>query len=204
MNRKLVVASRNQGKLADFSLLLALLQVELVSVAEFTDEEVAETGVTFVENALLKARQASHVSGLPALADDSGLVVGALAGAPGIYSARYAGEGCSDEANNQKLLADMAAFSGDQRAAHFHCSLVLVLSADDPAPLIAEGRWQGSIASVGLGSGGFGYDPLFVPAAMTRRVAELSAAEKNRYSHRALAMQELLPRLRDLIGRDSC
>ena len=204
MNKKLVLASRNQGKLADFSLLLAALQIDLVSVAEFTDEEVAETGITFIENALLKARQASHVSGLPALADDSGLVVAALAGAPGIYSARYAGEECSDEANNRKLLADMAEFAGDQRTAHFHCSLALVMSAADPAPLIGEGRWQGSIASVALGNGGFGYDPLFIPAAMTRRVAELSAAGKNRCSHRALAMQELLPKLPSLIGRDSC
>lgn len=193
--KKIVLASRNPGKLADFSILLASLQIELASVADFTDEEVAETGGTFIENALLKARHASGVSGLPALADDSGLVVDALGGAPGIYSARYAGDGVDDSDNNQKLLAEMAGFDGDRRAAHFHCSLVLLMSADDPAPLIGEGRWGGMIAHQASGVAGFGYDPLFVPVGETRAVAEFSAVEKNRRSHRGLAWQRLRPLL---------
>ena len=193
--KKLVLASRNQGKLADFALLLATLNIELISVADFTDEEVEETGVTFIENALLKARYASRVSGLPALADDSGLVVAALDGAPGIYSARYAGAGAADNANNLKLLANMTHLTAEQREAHFHCSLVLVMSADDPAPLVGEGRWQGVIAAQETGIRGFGYDPLFIPVDAIQSVAELTAEEKNRRSHRGLAMQGLLPKL---------
>ncbi len=202
MNR-LVLASRNRGKLADFSLLLSSLQVELASVADFTDEEVEETGASFVENALLKARHASQVSGLPALADDSGLVVDALGGAPGIYSARYAGRGATDEANNLKLLADMAELTGGQRAAHFHCTLVVVQSAADPAPIIADGRWEGVIANQASGDGGFGYDPLFIPAGGSASVAELSAQKKNQRSHRGLAMQQLLPQLMRLVAANS-
>lgn len=202
MNR-LVLASRNRGKLADFSLLLSTLQVELASVADFTDEEVEETGASFVENALLKARHASQVSGLPALADDSGLVVDALGGAPGIYSARYAGRGATDEANNRKLLADMAELTGGQRAAHFHCTLVVVQSVADPAPIIADGRWEGVIANQGSGDGGFGYDPLFIPAGGSASVAELSAQEKNQRSHRGLALRQLLPQLRGQVEMNS-
>lgn len=192
---RLVLASRNRGKLADFSLLLAPLRIELASVAEFSDEEVEESGATFVENALLKARHAARVSGLPALADDSGLAVAALGGAPGIFSARYAGVGATDAENNQKLLAAMAGFGDARRAAHFHCSLVLLMSADDPAPLIGEGRWQGAIATEPVGVGGFGYDPLFIPTGSTQSVAELSAEEKNRRSHRGLALRQLMPLL---------
>ena len=192
---RLVLASRNQGKLADFSLLLAPLQIELASVAEFSDEEVEESGTTFVENALLKARHAARVSGLPALADDSGLAVAALGGAPGIFSARYAGSGASDAENNKKLLAEMAGLGDEQRAAHFHCSLVLLRSPDDPAPLIGEGRWQGNIAEQPVGVGGFGYDPLFIPTGSRLSVAQLSAEEKNRRSHRGLALSQLMPLL---------
>jgi len=199
---RLVLASRNRGKLADFSMLLAPLKIELASVADFTDEEVVESATTFVENALLKARQASRISGLPALADDSGLVVNALAGAPGIYSARYAGVDATDADNNRKLLADMDGLVGYHRAAHFHCSLVVVMSAVDPAPLIADGRWEGNIADHVSGGEGFGYDPLFIPAGTDLTVAHLSAQEKNQRSHRALALQRLLPLLRDLIGSD--
>lgn len=202
MNR-LVLASRNPGKLADFSMLLSSLQVELTSVADFSDEDVEETGASFVENALLKARHASRVSGLPALADDSGLVVDALDGAPGIYSARYAGSGATDEANNLKLLADMAGLAGRQRAAHFHCTLVVVKSAADPAPIIADGRWEGVIANQASGDGGFGYDPLFIPAGGSASVAELSAQEKNQRSHRGLALRQLLPQLRGLVETNS-
>lgn len=189
---KLVLASRNRGKLEDFRLLFADLGIELFSVADFSDQDVEETASTFVENALLKARHASALSGLPALADDSGLVVAALKGAPGIHSARYAGSHGDDAANNRKLLAEMEGLAGSNRRAHFHCTLVVVGSDSDPAPVIAEGRWYGVVGEQPVGNGGFGYDPLFVPAGSTRSVAQLSADEKNRLSHRGQAVKQLL------------
>lgn len=192
---RLVLASRNSGKLADFRLLFADLGIELFSVADFSDLDVEETASTFVENALLKARHASTVSGLPALADDSGLVVAALNGAPGIHSARYAGLHGDDRANNRKLLAQMNRLAGAGRRAHFHCTLVVVRSAADPAPLITEGRWYGRVGTETVGDGGFGYDPLFLPDGLTGSVAQLSAEQKNRLSHRGQAVSQLLAML---------
>ena len=198
----MVLASRNSGKLADFSLLFRPLDIELVSVTEFTDDDVEETGLTFVENALLKARHAAAVSGLPALADDSGLAVDYLGGEPGIFSARYAGEPGSDERNNRKLLEKLAGVAVAERGAHFHCSLALLASAEDPAPLIAEGRWHGRIAEQLFGGGGFGYDPLFLPDGLSSSAAQLSSADKNARSHRGLALQQLVPVMADWFGFD--
>ena len=194
------MASRNAGKLADFSLLFGPLDIELVSVTEFTDEDVEETGLTFVENALLKARHAAAVSGLPALADDSGLVVDCLGGEPGIFSARYAGEPGSDARNNQKLLEKLSGVEMADRSAHFHCSLALLASAEDPAPLLAEGRWHGKIAEQLAGQRGFGYDPLFLPEGLTGSAAELSSAQKNSLSHRGLALKQLVPAMSGWFG----
>lgn len=199
-NRRLVLASRNVGKLNDFRLLFAPLNIELVSVTEFTDEDVEESGATFIENALLKARHAAAVSGLPALADDSGLVVDYLGGEPGIFSARYAGEPGSDGRNNQKLLEKLSGVKAADRTAHFHCSLALLASAEDPAPLIAEGRWLGRIAEQLAGGGGFGYDPLFLPKGLTGSAAELSSAQKNSQSHRGQALQQLVPAMANWVG----
>ena len=187
------MASGNPGKLREFDALLAPLGFEVVPQGELGISEAEEPHVTFVENALAKARHASRESGLPALADDSGLCVSALAGAPGVLSARYAGEPKSNARNNERLLADL---SGVQdRRAHYVCVLVYVRHADDPQPLIAEAEWHGEILRVMRGAGGFGYDPLFWLAEHDCSVAELDAAVKNRCSHRGQAMAILAARL---------
>lgn len=197
MIKQLVLASQNQGKIAELSALLAPAQIAVLSLADFTDIEVAETGKTFVENAIIKARFAAKISGLPALADDSGLVVSALGGAPGIYSARYAqrqpDEPKSDHKNNAKLLTEMQGIT--QRQAAFVCVMALCLSDTHPLPIIAQGQWQGEIATAVYGEGGFGYDPLFFVPSHGVTAAELSKAEKNRISHRGLALQSLLSQL---------
>lgn len=198
---EIVVASGNRGKLAELARTLAPLGVTLRPQDELGVPEVEETGLSFVENAILKARAAAAHTGLPAIADDSGLAVDALGGAPGIYSARYAaidGEGAGDTANNAKLLDALAGVPAAQRGAHFHCALVYVRSADDPTPVIAEGRWPGTIREAVSGEGGFGYDPLFEPEGLTVTAAELPAGEKNRLSHRARASAALLDALRGL------
>lgn len=192
---RLVLASGNQGKLRELAHLLEPLHIEVVSQADFDIEPVEETGLTFIENALLKAREAARVSGLPALADDSGLVVDVLDGRPGIYSARFAGEGAGDEANNTKLLAELANLPMERRTAHFHCSLVLLRHPDDPAPLIAEGRWHGHILEAPRGDNGFGYDPLFHDRQLGATAAELPMAEKARVSHRGQALAALIERI---------
>ena len=186
---RLVLASNNAGKLREFRSLLAPLGVEVVTQGELGIAEAEEPHVTFVENALAKARHAARLSGLPALADDSGICVTALGGAPGVLSARYAGEPRSDARNNARLLADLAPH-GD-RSAHYVCVLVLVRHADDPQPLIAEGEWHGKLLSAARGDGGFGYDPLFLIPALGQTVAELPAEQKNRLSHRGQAMARL-------------
>lgn len=188
---KLILASGNAGKLAELRRLLEPLGIDLESQAALGIAPAAETRSTFVENALDKARHASRESGLPALADDSGLVVPMLGGAPGIRSARYAGD---DAANNAKLIAAL----GDARepAAHFYCALVLLRHPEDPAPLVATGRWDGRILGEPRGDGGFGYDPLFLVPGAGCTAAELPAAEKNRLSHRGQAMAMLLESLR--------
>ncbi|CAA0106069.1 dITP/XTP pyrophosphatase [Zhongshania aliphaticivorans] len=189
-----VLASGNRGKLQELNDLLGQLGITLRSQADFDVVEAEENGLSFIENAILKARNAARQSGCPALADDSGLCVDALGGAPGIYSARYAGEHAQDADNNTKLLA---ALDGEtNRNAHFHCALAFVRHADDPAPLLCEGLWQGSILTSPRGNNGFGYDPLFLVNDLDLSSAELNKAQKNQMSHRALALKQLLPRLR--------
>lgn len=193
--RTVVLASRNAKKLKELSALLAPLGYTPRLVSEFSDEEIAETAPTFIENALLKARHAARVSGLPAMADDSGLEVDALHGAPGVYSARFAGEPSNDAANNAKLLAALHDVPVAQRTARFVSALVWLRHADDPVPVFAVGTWTGRILEAPRGSYGFGYDPLFWVEQHGKSAAELSPAVKNRVSHRARAMRALLRQL---------
>lgn len=188
---RIVLASGNAGKLAEFGNLFASTGLELVPQHKLGVDDVEETGLTFVENALLKARHAARITGLPALADDSGLCVDALAGAPGLYSARYAGRHGNSTANNAKLLRELDDIPASRRGAFFICVLALLRSADDPAPLIAEGRWPGRVLEAPGGTGGFGYDPLFLPHGQTLSAAELDPALKNRLSHRGQALAVL-------------
>jgi XTP/dITP diphosphohydrolase len=194
--KRIVLASNNPGKLREMRALLAPLGREVISQAELGIAETEEPHDTFLENALAKARHASRASGLPALADDSGLCVDALGGAPGVHSAYFAGRAGGreerDARNNAKLLASL----GENRKAHYRCVMALVRSADDPAPLIAEGSWEGEIARAPRGVNGFGYDPLFLVAARGLTAAELPEEEKNRISHRAQAAARLLAGLR--------
>ena len=190
---KLVLASNNAGKLREFSQLLVPLGYEVIPQAALGIAEAEEPHVTFLENALAKARHAARLSGLPALADDSGLCVNALDGAPGVHSARFAGEPKSDERNNAHLIAALAG-KADRRA-HYVCVLAFVRHADDPQPLIAEGEWHGEIAAAAQGEGGFGYDPYFWVPGAGCTVAQLDPVEKNRRSHRGQAMQALAARL---------
>ena len=191
---ELVLASHNAGKLKELQAMLGA-HVRVRSIGEFSSVEPEETGLSFVENAILKARHAARVSGLPALADDSGLAVDALGGAPGIYSARYAGGG-GDAANNAKLLEVLRDVPDDQRSAQFVCALALVRHADDPLPIICEGLWHGTILHAPRGEHGFGYDPLFWVPERECSSAELAPVDKNRLSHRARAMALLKARLR--------
>ncbi len=192
--RKIVLASNNAGKLAEFRALLSALDLDVRAQGEFNVPEAPEPHATFVENALTKARHAARLTGLPALADDSGVCVKALGGAPGVYSARYAGEPKSDVANNQKLQADL--LSHKDRSTYYYCVLVYVRHADDPQPVIAEGLWHGEIASTPSGEGGFGYDPYFYLPALQKTAAQLSSEEKNAQSHRGQALRELIGKLR--------
>ena len=191
---KLVLASNNAKKLKELDAILAPLGWELVPQGQLDVPEVEEPHCTFVENALAKARHAALLTGLPALADDSGLCVDAFGGAPGVQSARYAGEPRSDSRNNDKLLAELG--SNSQRAAHYVAVIVFVRHAADPQPIIAEGEWHGEILSAARGASGFGYDPLFYVRELEQSAAELDAAEKNRRSHRGQALAQLLARLR--------
>lgn len=190
--RSIVLASGNKGKLAELKDLLAPFRVEIRSLAEFSDVSPEETGTTFTANALIKARYAAQVANMPAIADDSGLEVDALNGAPGVYSARYAGPNASDEANNKKLLEVLAPVHDANRGARFRSVLAYVSEANDENPLLAEGVWEGRILRESRGTEGFGYDPLFLPADSDRTSAELSRAEKNRSSHRAQALRALV------------
>ena len=188
-----VLASENQGKLAELNRLLADRNIQVRSMGEFDLTGAEENGLSFVENALIKARHVAKETGLPALADDSGLAVNALGGAPGIYSARYAGVHGNDQANYEKLLADLDPF--EDRSAQFVCVLALGRSADDPLPVIAQGLWQGEILPAPQGENGFGYDPVFKPKGAAISAAELSPQQKSQVSHRALACAELLRQL---------
>jgi XTP/dITP diphosphohydrolase len=189
---KVVLASNNAGKIREFNELLKDLNIEIIPQAELGVEEIEETGLSFIENALIKARHASSVTGLPALADDSGLAVNALNGAPGIYSARYAGEEANATNNIIKLLADLKTFPDDKRQAQFHCVLAFMLHEKDPTPLICDGMWAGTILHEPSGKDGFGYDPIFYVPSMKQSAAELPLEIKNKISHRGLAIQTLL------------
>lgn len=192
-----VLATANRGKTAEFAALFreSGLAIDLVAQTELGVPSVPETASTFVENALRKARHASRVTRLPAIADDSGLAVDALGGAPGVLSARYAGPAADDRANVAKLLAALSRETGT-RTARFHCVLVALLHADDPAPTIATGEWPGEIARAERGSHGFGYDPVFLDPRLGKTAAELSAHEKNRVSHRGAALRQLVELLK--------
>lgn len=193
---RLVLASNNPGKLAELRGLLAGCGIEVVSQGELGIGEAEETALTFVENALLKARHATRESGLPALADDSGLCVDTLDGAPGLYSARYAGTHGNDAANTEKLLREISGVPDEKRTAHFHCSLVLLRHEHDPAPLVCEGRWHGRILHAPRGEHGFGYDPVFLDPISGKSAAELSHEEKAAIGHRGVALAQLIRLLR--------
>jgi len=201
MEREYVLASGNRGKLREITAMLNPLGIMVRPQSDWQVPEAAETASTFVENSLIKARQAARHAGLACIADDSGLVVPALNGEPGIYSARYAGEDADDQANMRKLLAELQGRSAVERRAYFYCAMVLVNSDDDPAPLLATGRWYGRILDSPRGDGGFGYDPIFGISALSDSrqysAAELSAADKGRVSHRGQALKELVGKLRE-------
>jgi XTP/dITP diphosphohydrolase len=192
--KQIVLASNNAGKLREFAQMLATVDIEVLPQAHFNIPEAEEPHVTFVENALAKARHAAKLTGLPALADDSGICVRALGGAPGVYSARFAGEPKSDDRNNQKLIADLQG-QADRRA-HYVAVLVFVHHADDPQPIICEGEWHGEIVDTPRGAGGFGYDPYFLVPDLDQTAAEISAEEKNQRSHRGKALAQLMERLK--------
>jgi XTP/dITP diphosphohydrolase len=189
-----VLASNNAGKLREFGQMLATIDIEVLPQAHFNIPEAEEPHVTFVENALAKARHAAKLTGLPALADDSGICVSALGGAPGVLSARFAGEPKSDDRNNQKLIAELQG-KADRRA-HYVAVLVFVHHADDPQPIICEGEWHGEIIDTPRGQNGFGYDPYFLVPVLNQTAAEIAADEKNKRSHRGKALQLLIERLK--------
>ena len=193
---KVVLATGNAGKQREFAALLAPLGIEVVLQTTLGISSADETGTTFQANALLKARHAAREANLPALADDSGIEVDALGGRPGVWSARYAGPEATDADNNALLLQELAGVPAAQRTARYRCVIARVDSADDPAPLIAAGSWEGSIGTELAGSGGFGYDPLFTPLGMTITAAQMPAADKNAVSHRGKALAELLRQLK--------
>ena len=195
MTNKVVLASGNAGKLREFFRILGDAGFEVVPQSDYDVVDVPETGLTFVENAIIKARNASQHTGLPALADDSGIEVDALNGRPGIYSARYSGEG--DDANNQKLLDEMKDVSDEHRTGRFRCCIVYMRHAEDPSPLIADASWEGTIMHKLSGGNGFGYDPLFFVPTHGTSSAELSADAKNAISHRGKALQQILKLMKD-------
>jgi XTP/dITP diphosphohydrolase len=193
--KQIVLASNNPGKVREIGQMLADLELEVLPQSSFNIEEVEETGLSFVENAIIKARHAAAASGLPAIADDSGLEVDALNGAPGIYSARYAGPGASDTENLQKLLVDLEKVTQEQRTARFQCLMVYMRHAQDPTPLICQGTWEGLISFEPRGKSGFGYDPVFFVPSLNCTSAELAPQEKNRLSHRGQALRQLVAAL---------
>jgi len=198
---RIVLASGNAGKLREFRQVLAPLEVEVLPQSEFSVGDADETGLSFVENAILKARHACRNTGLPALADDSGLEVDALNGAPGIYSARFAGPGASDRENCERLLHRLADLPDAERRARFRCVLVFMRHAEDPTPLISVGTWEGYILRAARGDGGFGYDPLFLVPELGRSAAELAPEEKNRLSHRGQAVVRLTEQIGPYLNR---
>ncbi len=193
--QKIVIASSNAGKLREFEQLLSSRGFELIPQSNFAMKDADETGTTFVENAIIKARHACAQTGLPAIADDSGIEVDALHGRPGVYSARYSGLNANDTDNNNKLLAELASVPAEKRTARYHAVLAYMRHADDPTPILCHGSWEGIILTEARGQNGFGYDPLFYVPSHNCTAAELEKTEKNRISHRGLAMAELLVRL---------
>lgn len=198
--KQIVLASANKGKLKELQSQLAELAVEIIPQSQFAIVDADETGLSFVENAIIKARHAAKLSGLPAIADDSGLEVDYLHGQPGIYSARFAGNDATDAANNAKLLEQLAGVPEQQRSARFQCVLVYMRDANDPTPLICQGSWEGRILEQASGENGFGYDPLFYIEEKNCSSAELDASEKNRISHRGTALSKLIEAFGSLPG----
>lgn len=198
MTKTLVLATGNPGKVKELANMLSSLNINVVPQSDFNVGEVAETGTTFVENAIIKARHAAKITGMPAIADDSGLEVDGLNGAPGVYSARFAGTGASDQDNIDKLLVDLG--NNPIRSARFWCVLVLMRHADDPTPLICSASWEGKITLTQNGNGGFGYDPVFFVAEQNCTSAELTKEQKNAVSHRGQALQKLLLELQQKGG----
>ncbi|HTM63172.1 MAG TPA: RdgB/HAM1 family non-canonical purine NTP pyrophosphatase [Gammaproteobacteria bacterium] len=194
---KLILATGNAGKIKEMTELLRPLQIEVIPQAELNISDAEEPGLTFVENALLKARHAARISGLPALADDSGLAVDALHGRPGIHSARYAGTPASSQKNIDKLLDEMKLVPSDKRQAQFHCVLALLTSADDPTPIICDGIWRGMILQQPQGDGGFGYDPVFLVPTENKSASQLAPDVKNKLSHRGKALRMLIQILKE-------
>ncbi|KAA8997749.1 RdgB/HAM1 family non-canonical purine NTP pyrophosphatase [Affinibrenneria salicis] len=195
--QKVVLATGNPGKVRELAGLLAQFGLDIVAQSELGVESAEETGLTFIENAILKARHAARITGLPAIADDSGIAVDALGGAPGIYSARYAGPEASDQQNLTKLLDALQDTPDARRGASFHCVLVYLRHADDPTPLVCHGRWQGVISRSPMGDGGFGYDPIFWLPELGKTSACLTRDEKSALSHRGQALRQLLDTLRN-------
>lgn len=198
---RVVLATGNPGKVQELRAMLEPLAIEVVPLSQFTREAVPETGLTFVENAIIKARYAAQLARIPAIADDSGLEVDALNGAPGIYSARYAGEHASDDDNLRKLLTVLAGRTPAERTGRYCCALVYMRWAEDPFPLISQATWEGRIADAPRGSGGFGYDPIFELPQLALTVAEMPAAEKNLLSHRGQALRGLVAQLKQVAVR---
>ena len=197
---RLVLATGNAGKLREMRAILAPWHVEVSPLSDFTKAAAEETGLTFVENAILKARFAAEASGLPAIADDSGLEVDALRGGPGIHSARYSGPAADDEANNRKLLQELENVADEERTARYRCAMAYLRWPQDPAPIVCQASWDGRIGRAPRGSGGFGYDPLFIVAGSTRTAAEFAPAQKNRVSHRGLALRALVAALGGVVS----
>lgn len=198
MTKTVILASGNPGKLREFNILLQQVGFNVKPQSEFDVSNVEETGLSFIENAIIKARHACANTGHPAIADDSGIEVDALQGAPGIYSARYSGEGANDQTNNQKLLDALKDVPEKQRTARYQCLLVFMQHENDPTPIIAQGSWEGRILEKPMGDGGFGYDPIFWVPTHNCSSAQMSKEEKNRISHRAIAMQSLMQKIRGL------
>lgn len=198
--KKIILASGNQGKLKEFQQLLSGCGFDIYPQSEFFSESAEETGLTFVENALIKARYACQKTGLPAIADDSGIEIDALNGRPGIYSARYAGVDANDEKNNALLLQELIDVPDKKRTARYHAVLVYMRHAEDPTPIICHGTWEGKILREAKGAGGFGYDPLFYVPTHNCTSAELTKEEKNKISHRGKAMAKLLTKLSQLVA----
>lgn len=196
---KIVLASGNEGKLREFKRMLEGANFEIIPQSKFDTPEAIEDGLSFVENSIIKARNAAKHSGLPALADDSGIEVDYLNGQPGIYSARYAGVGKGDQANNDKLLAALEGVDEQYRSARFRCCIVFVRHPEDPSPLIADASWEGVILNEESGANGFGYDPLFYVPTHQCSSAELDPDEKNKISHRGLALEAMLKHLKKLV-----